>query len=365
DWAAVLPEGATDTHVDLPTYAFDHQHYWLRMAPATDAVALGQSTADHPLLGAVVQLPQSDGLVLTSRLSLRTHSWLADHAIGGVVLVPGTGLVELAVRAGDEVGCGAVERLVIEAPLVVPEQGGVRVQVTVEAPDAEGRRPLVIHSAREDAVGDVGADAWTRHATGTLSTGPAAAETFDFTAWPPPGAQPEDLSGAEERLLRHGYEYGPVLQGLRAVWRRGDELFAEVVLPDGQRDAAARFGIHPALLEAALHPALLELTATDDEQVWQPLEWHGLALHAEGATALRVRLLRTAPGVLAVQAADEAGGAVVTAETVTLRPLSAEQLTTAAGSDALFRVEWSELPSVPGSGEVPAVTVVDARTRGA
>ncbi|MEU3859391.1 SDR family NAD(P)-dependent oxidoreductase, partial [Streptomyces sp. NPDC028722] len=364
DWAAVLPEGAGTVHVDLPTYAFDHQHYWLRMAPATDAVALGQSTADHPLLGAVVQLPQSDGLVFTSRLSLRTHPWLADHAVGGVVLVPGAGLVELAVRAGDEVGCGAVDELVIEAPLVVPEQGGVRVQVTVEAPDAEGRRPLAIHSAREDTVGDVGADGWTRHATGALSTAPAATETFDFTAWPPPGAQSEDLSGAEERLLRHGYEYGPVLQGLRAVWRRGDELFAEVALPDGQRDAAARFGIHPALLEAAFQPALLEITATDDEQVWQPLEWHGLTLHAEGATALRVRLLRTAPGVLAVQATDESGGPVVTAQTVTLRPLSAEQLTTTAGSDALFRVEWSELPSVPGVAEVPGVTVVDARTRG-
>ncbi|MGW7794334.1 acyltransferase domain-containing protein, partial [Streptomyces tricolor] len=166
DWAAVLPKGATEAHVELPTYAFEHRHYWLQMAPATDAVALGQSTANHPLLGAVVPLPQSDGLVFTSRLSLRTHSWLADHVVGGVVVVPGAALVELAVRAGDEVGCGVVEELLIEAPLVVPEQGGVRVQVTVEAPDAEGRRPLAVHSAREDAVGEIGGDAWTRHATG-------------------------------------------------------------------------------------------------------------------------------------------------------------------------------------------------------
>ncbi|MFJ4526708.1 SDR family NAD(P)-dependent oxidoreductase, partial [Streptomyces sp. NPDC088810] len=364
NWAAILPEGATEVHVDLPTYAFDHRHYWLQMAPATDAVALGQSTADHPLLGAVVQLPQSDGLVFTSRLSLRTHSWLADHAVGGVVLVPGAGLVELAVRAGDEVGCGVVEGLVIEAPLVVPEQGGVRVQVTVEAPDAEGRRTVAVHSAREDAVGELGTDAWTRHATGTLTGTVPAAGAFDFAAWPPPGARAEDLTGVEERLLRHGYEYGPVFQGLRAVWRRGDELFAEVALPDGQRDAAARFGIHPALLEAALHPALLDASAADDAQPWQPLEWSRLALHAEGATVLRVRLARSAAGALAVEAADEAGGTVVTAEAVTLRPLSAEQLSTAAGTgadDGLFRVEWSELPPVAGAGEVPEATVVEAR----
>uniref|UniRef100_UPI00055B089D type I polyketide synthase n=1 Tax=Streptomyces sp. NRRL S-1022 TaxID=1463880 RepID=UPI00055B089D len=343
---------------------FDHRHYWLQAAPATDAVALGQSTANHPLLGAVVPLPQSDGLVFTSRLSLRTHSWLADHAVGGVVVVPGAGLVELAVRAGDEVGCGVVEELVIEAPLVVPEQGGVRVQVTVEAPDAEGRRAVAVHSAREDAVGETGADAWTRHATGSLTGAiPTAGRTFDFTAWPPPGAQAEDLTGVEERLLRYGYEYGPVFQGLRAVWRRGEELFAEVALPDGQRDAAARFGIHPALLEATLHPALLDASAADDTQLWQPLEWNRLALHAEGATVLRVRLAR-AGDALAVEAADEAGGTVVTAEAVTLRPLSAGQLSTAAGTgadDGLFRVEWSELPPVAGAGEVPEATLVEAR----
>ncbi|WP_189299857.1 SDR family NAD(P)-dependent oxidoreductase, partial [Streptomyces cinerochromogenes] len=367
NWAAVLPKGATEAHVDLPTYAFEHRHYWLQTAPATDAVALGQSTANHPLLGAVVPLPQSDGLVFTSRLSLRTHSWLADHAVGGVVVVPGAGLVELAVRAGDEVGCGVVDELVIEAPLVVPEQGGVRVQVTVEAPDAEGRRPVAVHSAREDAVGEIGAGAWTRHATGHLTGTPTTPDAFDFSAWPPPGAQAEDLSGADERLLRSGYEYGPVFQGLRALWRRGDELFAEVVLPDGQRDAAARFGIHPALLDAALHPALLGARATDDAEVRQPLEWSRLELHAEGATALRVRLAPSASGALAVQAADEAGGTVVTAEAVTLRPVPAGQLTAAAGTgadDALFRVEWRELPPASGAGEVPDVTVVEARTSG-
>ncbi|MEU2065272.1 beta-ketoacyl synthase N-terminal-like domain-containing protein, partial [Streptomyces sp. NPDC013455] len=365
DWAAVLPKGATEAHVDLPTYAFDHRHYWLQTAPATDAVALGQSTADHPLLGAVVQLPHSDGLVFTSRLSLRTHPWLADHVVGGVVVVPGAGLVELAVRAGDEVGCGVVDELVIETPLVVPEQGGVRVQVTVEAPDAEGRRTVAVHSAREDTVGEIGSDAWTRHATGALTTSAVPTPDFDFTAWPPPGAQAADLSDADERMLRHGYEYGALFQGLRALWRRGDELFAEVALPDGQREVATRFGIHPALLEAALQPALLDVTAADDAGIRQPLEWRGLTLHAEGATVLRVRLARSASDALAVQAADETGGTVVTARAVTLRPVSAEQLAAASGgsgAEGLFRVEWSALSSVSAGGGVPAVTVVEARS---
>ncbi|MGW7794221.1 polyketide synthase dehydratase domain-containing protein, partial [Streptomyces tricolor] len=259
DWAAVLPKGATEVHVDLPTYAFEHRHYWLQTAPATDAVALGQSTADHPLLGAVVEVPETGGVLFTSRLSLRSHPWLADHAVGGVVLVPGTGLVELAVRAGDEVGCGVLDELVIETPLVVPEQGGVRVQAAVGGPDANGLRSVAVYSAREDAAGEIGTEAWTRHATGTLTdtaTVPAVpGGTFDFTAWPPPGAErvEVDVDAFYSGLIEQGYTYGPVFQGLRAVWRRGGEVYAEVALPDGQREEAARFGIHPAELDAALH----------------------------------------------------------------------------------------------------------------
>ncbi|XVV32986.1 hypothetical protein ACQPXT_00755 (plasmid) [Streptomyces sp. CA-100214] len=117
----------------------------------TDAASLGQAAADHPLLGAVVRLPQTDGLVFTSRLSLKAQPWLGDHRVGGVVLVPGTGLVELAVRAGDEAGCGSLEELVIEAPLVVPERGGVRLQVAVGGPDANGSRTVEVFSQREDA----------------------------------------------------------------------------------------------------------------------------------------------------------------------------------------------------------------------
>ncbi|GAB2695545.1 hypothetical protein GCM10010442_11590 [Kitasatospora kifunensis] len=357
DWAKTLPIGADAAHVDLPTYAFDHQHYWLQTAQATDAASLGQSRANHPLLGAVVQLPQSDGLVFTSRLSLRTHAWLADHAVGGVVLLPGAGLVELAVRAGDEVGCGSLEGLVIEAPLVVPEHGGVRVQVAVGGRDDRGSRTVEIYSAREDTTTD--ADAWTRHATGTLTATPKAptAAQFDFTAWPPPGAQRIEVDGLHTELVRHGYEHGPAFQGLRAAWRRGEEFFAEVALPEERRGEAARFGLHPALLDAALHPALQDAVAADDERLWLPLEWNGLSLHAVGASVLRVRLARSAPDALSLSAADEAGGLVLTADSVTLLPLSVERLAAAAGSaadDGLFRVDWTALSQLPLQAAEPS-----------
>ncbi|MET9448679.1 type I polyketide synthase, partial [Streptomyces cinerochromogenes] len=326
DWAATLPEGATDVHVDLPTYAFDHQHYWLRMTESVvDAAALGLAGAGHPLLGAVVPLPQSDGLVLTSRLSLRTHSWLADHAVGGVVVVPGAGLVELAVRAGDEVGCGVLDELVVEAPLVVPEQGAVRVQITVGGPDETGARSVEVYAAPDDTTGAGGPVTWTRHATGILAPAAAAAATggFDFTAWPPPGAQRAGTDELYAELIAHGHAYGPLFQGLRGLWRRGDELFAEAALAEEDQTEADRYGVHPALLDAVLHPAVRDAVAGDAAQVWQPLEWNRVVLHATGATVLRARLVRSTAGVVSVEAADETGGPVLTADAVTLRPVPA------------------------------------------
>ncbi|MGV9271352.1 type I polyketide synthase, partial [Kitasatospora sp. NPDC003701] len=374
DWARTLPTGFTTTHLELPTYAFEHEHYWLPATPITDAASLGQGKADHPLLGAIVQLPQSDGLVFTSRLSLRTHAWLADHAVGGVVLVPGTGLVELAVRAGDEVGCGELDELVIEAPLVVPEHGGLRVQVAVGGPDENGARTVEVYSAREDATDTAGAegstDAWVRHATGTLlptTTGGAAPE-FDFTAWPPPGAQPVDITGGYDLLARAGYAYGRSFQCVRAVWRRGEEIFAEVALPDELREQGGRFGIHPGLLDAALHSSMLDAAAAlsgarpagepDEEPVVRlPFAWNGLVLHAAGASSVRVRVARPAPDALSLEAVDDAGGLVLTLSSLVSRAVSAEQLEAAAGTpgtDALFRVEWTELAALPAPAAAPA-----------
>ncbi|UUU39568.1 type I polyketide synthase [Streptomyces sp. NBC_00162] len=353
DWSGVLPQTPSSRRVELPTYAFDHQHYWLQPGEsATDAASLGQATADHPLLGAVVRLPQSDGLVFTSRLSLRTHPWLADHAIGGVVLLPGTGLLELAVRAGDEAGCGVLEELVIEAPLVVPEHGGVRIQVAVGGPGVNGSRTVEVYSQREDAVDEGGAETWTRHATGMLAAAPATGtgQAFDFAAWPPAGAQPVEVGDFYADLEERGFGYGPAFQGLRAVWRRGEEVFAEVALPEEQRKEADKFGLHPALLDAALQAGTFASAAgTEGEEPGEAVlafAWNGLELHAVGASALRVRVAPVGPDALSVEAADETGGLVVTLDSVVSRAVSAEQLETAADAavaDSLFGVEWTEL----------------------
>nr|AXL05659.1 type I polyketide synthase [uncultured bacterium] len=346
DWSTVLPARAG--WVDLPTYAFDHQHYWLRPGEAaTDAESLGQVAADHPLLGAMVPLPQSDGLVFTSRWSLASHPWLADHAVGGVVLAPASGLAELAVRAGDEAGCSVLDELVVAAPLVVPEHGGVRVQVVLSGPADDGSRSVEVYSLRDG-------DAWTRHATGRLSTASPRGAAFDLTAWPPPGAEQVDVEGCYDDLADRGVHHGPAFRCVRAVWRRGEETFAEVALPDDQRESAGRFGIHPALLDAALHPVL---AGADEPR--QPLDWHGLVLHAAGASVLRVRLAPDGPDSVSLAAADGTGGPVASVDSLTFRAVVTEE-PGAPDRDSLFRVDWTELSPPPHESTPPWLAVATA-----
>src|SRR5262249_39239145 len=133
------PAGAR--RVDLPTYAFQHERFWPKPSRRTgDPAELGLVPAQHPLLGAAVALPETGGVMFPGRVSLATHPWLADHAVHGGALFPGTGFVELALRAADEVGCGQVEELTLEVPLIFGEHSALHLQVAVGGADDDGRR---------------------------------------------------------------------------------------------------------------------------------------------------------------------------------------------------------------------------------
>ncbi|GAA3475663.1 hypothetical protein GCM10018966_001890 [Streptomyces yanii] len=286
DWPALLGRGGTP--IDLPTYAFQHRRYWLDTVPATDAAGLGQLAAGHPVLGAVVALPGADTVVLTGRLSARSQPWLTDHVVRGEILLPGTGFVELAVRAGDQVGCGTVEELTLEAPLALSASGGVALQVVV-GPAQRGRRSLAVYARPDDAPAE---QEWTRHAAGVLAE-ESRPESFDLAHWPPADAEPIDLEGAYSTLRERGYDYGPAFRALRAAWRRGDEVFAEIEADETTARTATSYGLHPALLDAAMHADLL----TDpDGATLLPFVWNGVTLYAAGATELRVRITRVSGG---------------------------------------------------------------------
>ncbi|MEU6072134.1 SDR family NAD(P)-dependent oxidoreductase, partial [Streptomyces sp. NPDC047082] len=326
DWAAYFGPGRRS--VDLPTYAFQHQPYWLDAyagAARGDVASAGQADAEHPLLSAVVELPDGEGVLFTGRLSLAAQPWLAEHAVHGTVIVPGAALVEIAVRAGDQIGCGAVRDLTLHAPLVVPESGAVALRVRV----GEGDEPAVtVHSRPE------GEETWTLHAEGSLSAD-AVEPVADLSVWPPDGAEPVDIANLYGDLAGAGLEYGPLFQGLTAAWRSVDgTVHAEVAVPEGTDTDG--FGIHPALLDAALHAITLAQEADSAAQL--PFSWSDVTLYATGASALRVRVVDEASGYR-LDLADPVGTPVATVGALALRPVTAAEAEASAVRD-LYRVDW-------------------------
>jgi malonyl CoA-acyl carrier protein transacylase len=355
DWQAVFADTGARS-VGLPTYAFQHEIFWPR--PLTgwvgDVASAGLRTADHPLLGASLVLADADTHVFTGRLALDTHPWLADHAVGEVVLLPGTAFVELAIRAGDQVGCTLLEELTLEAPLILPERGGVQVQVSVGAPDDDGRRGISVHSRAEDGGLD---EPWTRHAAGLLAEGEPV-PGFELVQWPPVGAEPVPVESVYDTFAAAGFGYGPVFQGLRSAWRLGGEVFAEVTLPKESRLEAGLFGLHPALLDASLHAIGLGGLLEDTGQGRLPFAWSGVSLHAAGAAELRVRLSAVGSDAVSIAVADGTGAPVASIDSLLLRAFSAEQLAGPGGRhEALFRQEWTAV-ALPATGVLGTVAVL-------
>jgi acyl transferase domain-containing protein/NADP-dependent 3-hydroxy acid dehydrogenase YdfG/acyl carrier protein len=348
DWRMAYA-GIVCRRVDLPTYAFQHERYWLTdsRTEAGDVMAAGLASPGHPLLGATVSLADGDGVVLTGRLSLRTHPWLAEHAIGGVVLLPGTAFVDLAIRAGDEAGCDLVAELVIEGPLVVPDIGGITLQVTAGTSDGSGRRPVTIHSRIDNGP-------WTRHAIGVLATG--GGNPANLAEWPPSGVERVDISELHQGLKRLGLQYGPLFHGLRVAWRSDDAVFAEVELAeDADTDG---FGLHPALLDSALHAIGAGGLVTESDDPLLPFVWRGVGLRAVGARFLRVRLTKTDEGGVRLLLADATGDAVASVDSLVLRPVSVDKLAAAAppAADAsLLRLDWTPLSSRADGETLPTL----------
>ncbi|WSY90942.1 SDR family NAD(P)-dependent oxidoreductase [Streptomyces sp. NBC_00873] len=357
DWDTFYA-GTGARRVELPTYAFQRERYWLTQGAGSgsgDPAAAGLGRIDHPILSAAVSVGDRDEWVFTGRLSHDTAPWVRDHVVLGSVIVPGTALVELAGAAGREAGSPVVEELVLEAPLMLDDSVAVRVQVTVGAADDEGRREVAVFSSPE--VSDDAGQQAVCHARGMLATAEELATAWS-AQWPPAGAQPLDTDVLYARLADLGYAYGPAFQGVRAAWRDADSVYAEVVLRVEEADTAQGFGIHPAVFDAALHGGLDWIDAGDGS-VRLPFSWSGVHFGGAAAASLRVRIGSAGNSELCLEMVSEKGELIVHVEKLKFRTIDQAQLKAVRRDqgEALFRIDWVPVEQTGGPGTAPARVV--------
>ncbi|GLY15210.1 polyketide synthase [Kineosporia sp. NBRC 101677] len=324
DWSQLVPPGSPIT---LPSYAFQHSTYW-PVAPERSAEGLVESC---------VQAAGTGTLVLSGRISTTRQRWLAEHRVGGAAVLPAAVLVDLALRAGRELGLAQLGELLVTEPVTVTAED-THLQVVVGETGPDGTRPLSVHTRPDEEP------AWTEHAHGRL--GDVARPDLPMPV--PAECEAEPAERVYDLLEAAGLNYGPAFRGLRNTWRQDGEVYADIAV-ESTGEAVA-----PTLLDSALHAVA---AADNDAPIVPrlPFAWRGAWMADSPLREMRLRVTPLGPDTVALHAWDAQGRTVLAVESITLRPVSPERVP----REHLFRYDWVVVPAAENHS-APVVVDWDA-----
>ncbi|MFG1478123.1 SDR family NAD(P)-dependent oxidoreductase [Xanthobacter sp. V4C-4] len=323
--------------VTLPLTPWQRQHI---VVPETiEASDMGGSRRLHPLLGARLRHDSQEWHGLIDPLIV---PYLADHKVNGTVVVPATGLAEMALAAGRAIHGEvplALEEFDILHALALGEDGGRESLVRV-GPDG-----LVEILSRPRLTAD-----WTLHARGHVrpsASSPAgrpphaadneAAETRHLTA--------AALYGAAERM---GLDYGPQFRLVTEATARGRHITLELRPEHADQGAfGSSHVLHPTVLDACLHGLLLAVDPADLDsgRVYLPARFGALHVFGQGPVAraeLYVARASARSLLLDIRLLDSAGTVVARLDGARLR---AAHLSNMAATETDYRQHVEALPA--------------------
>lgn len=362
DFAAVARrEGRV---LELPTYPFQHRRFW----PKTAVIAMdgGATAAGSGILGAAKELASGD-TIYTSRLSVKTQPWLADHVIYGTVVVPGATYAAMALAA---VGAPAhATDVFFYEPIILPEKASREVQLTLHPAADSSQWSFHVHSR---AYGEQGAE-WALNAEGTVVAG------RDETT-----SESGPVEDALERLTRMRPQelfetfadlelaWGPNWSGsLKSLWLGDGEAIGDILVGEELTEHLGSEPMHPVLMDlctGVAFPAFPAVLAAEQgvSDLYLPLRYGQVSVQQPMPRRFYCRAtwhqsaLDSETQVFDLDFVDRDGNRLGGIREFTVKRAPREALLRGLGGDTgrlLYTVGWHEVPlaeaeteAVPSNG---------------
>ncbi len=363
NWRSLFPSRGRS--VQLPTYPWQRQRYWIEAAAKGGARRAAPVTANGPapLLGPALSVAERPEVHLWQLpLSLARLPFLAQPQGQGAVVVPPAVYVEAALEAAREV-LGEVpvslRDVQLLQPMTVEPDDEVLIEVSL-APGGPDRWFYRWSSLHRSPVAPRGAPSeWVHHATAeavaSRVTGEPTAPISTARARCSTPISREDLERAASRME---IEAEPVFSSVREAWGGVGELFARVAAQPGEAAPSRGFVIHPTLLGTCIRVVSANLAAkeTAPQSVTHIREVRfQRSIEGEALVHGSLRSSDASGTETDLRIAGVDGRPQIELDGLRTVPVSQDTLLLRGLSDAFFTVQWRQAklagtPSSPSRG---------------